>query len=63
MSYIKPTISRSNSIKIITEAIRNEKPFLFTRFGDGEVWLLMEWINPARLMRIKKEWLVTDSKL
>tara|TARA_B110000285_G_scaffold61350_1_gene70559 strand:- start:3331 stop:4098 length:768 start_codon:yes stop_codon:yes gene_type:complete len=61
MSYLKPTISRSNSIKIITEAIRNEKPFLFTRFGDGEVWLLMEWINPVRLIRIKKEWLVTDS--
>ena len=61
MNYLKPTISRDNSIKIITEAIRNEKPFLFTRFGDGEVWLLLERLNPTRLLRIKKEWLVTDS--
>ena len=53
MNYIKPTITRSESIKIITEAIKNEKPFLFTRFGDGEVWLLLERLNPDRLLRMK----------
>lgn len=60
MSYIKPTIAREDSIKIIKKAIENENPFLFTRFGDGEVWILMQRLNPSRLIRIKKEWLVTD---
>ena len=61
MSFLKPNITRSKSIKNITDAIDNEKPFLFTRFGDGEVWLLMKRFNQKRINRIKTNWQVTDS--
>ena len=52
MTYIQPNIRRNTALKIITEAIENSQPFLFTRFGDGEIWMLREDHAPSNLNRI-----------
>jgi hypothetical protein len=40
MSYLQPNISVSESIEIIKDKIRTKTPFSFTRFGDGEIYVL-----------------------
>ena len=61
MTYIQPNISRNTGIKIITEAIENSQPFLFTRFGDGEMWMLREEHTSSNLNRIKKALSLSES--
>jgi hypothetical protein len=40
MNYIQPNITISESISTIKEKIRTKTPFSFTRFGDGEIYVL-----------------------
>ena len=56
MNYLKNNIDKGGAIKIISEKIKLGEPFLFTRFGDGEVWLLKKEVNSTRINRIIKEW-------
>lgn len=38
--YLKPNITVQESIEIIKEKIKTKTPFSFTRFGDGEIYIL-----------------------
>lgn len=38
--YLKPNITVDQSIEIIREKIKTNTPFSFTRFGDGEIYIL-----------------------
>lgn len=38
--YLKPNITVDQSIEMIKEKIRTKTPFSFTRFGDGEIYIL-----------------------
>lgn len=39
-NYLEPNISVHKSIDIIKEKIKTKTPFSFTRFGDGEIYIL-----------------------
>lgn len=39
-NYLQPNITIDESIEIIKEKIRTKTPFSFTRFGDGEIYVL-----------------------
>ena len=59
--YLEPNIDKYDAINIIKNSIEDDKSFLFTRFGDGEFWIIKEELNDIRLNRIKNEWLVNDN--
>lgn len=60
MGYLEPNINKIEAVGIIKHHIDNETPFLFSRFGDGEMWLLKKEINHIRKKRIFHEWGVND---
>jgi hypothetical protein len=38
--YIVPNLTDSEAVKLIQKKISNNEPFAFTRFGDGEIYIL-----------------------
>jgi len=49
MEYLENNINKQDTIKIISEVIRNPRPFLLCRFGDGEKWIMCEELLPHRV--------------
>ena len=58
---LEPNINKLDAINLIKGKIETETPFLFSRFGDGEMWLLKKDINSTRKSRVFMEWGVGES--
>ncbi len=54
MGYLKQTISNTDMVSLIGEVVKNPRPFLLTRFGDGEIWILNEEITTHRMTSMGK---------
>jgi len=54
--YIYPTISNQTAISILKEKIDNLQPYAFTRFGDGEIYILNKKSYPSFEHRACNEW-------
>ncbi len=54
--FLHPNISDDESIKIIKNKIDEKKPFAFTRFGDGEIYVLNKKSYPEFEKKNCKEW-------
>jgi hypothetical protein len=38
--YLQPNVSNEDAVSLIKEKIRTKTPFVFTRFGDGEIHMI-----------------------
>lgn len=54
--YIYPTISNQTAINILKEKINKLQPYSFTRFGDGEIYILNKKSYPSFEHRACNEW-------
>jgi len=56
LEYIYPNISNHIAINILKEKINNLQPYAFTRFGDGEIYILNRKSYPSFEQRACNEW-------
>ena len=54
MEYLENNINKEQTIKLISEVIKDPKPFLLCRFGDGEKWIMCEELLPHRVKAMGK---------
>jgi hypothetical protein len=55
-NYLSPNTSDSESIELIKTKIRSSEPFAFTRFGDGEIYVLNKKSYPEFEKKNCSEW-------
>jgi len=55
-NYLTPTITNSSAISIISNKIKNNIPYAFTRFGDGEIYILKQKSYPEFEQLVCKQW-------
>lgn len=54
--YLQPTMSDSDAISLVKNKIRDKSPFAFTRFGDGEIYVLRKQSYPEFEKKNCREW-------
>lgn len=55
-NYIQPNLSDEQAVSMIKNKIQNEEPFAFTRFGDGEIFILNKKSYPEFEKKNCREW-------
>lgn len=55
-NYIQPNLSDIQAVSIIKSKIKNDEPFAFTRFGDGEIFVLKKQSYPEFEKKNCREW-------
>jgi RNAse (barnase) inhibitor barstar len=54
--YLHPFISNNDAVELIKHKIKTNTPFAFTRFGDGEIYLINNGGNKIFLKKVCDQW-------
>lgn len=55
-NFLVPNLSIVETVKVITEKVKNKVPFALTRFGDGEIYIINKTNNEGFIKKNCKLW-------